>query len=127
MNPIAQTFLATEPSTGVEAVYLTAIDLYFQSKSSTYGVEVQVRETTNGVPNQNVLPFASKVLSSASVSTSSDASVATKFTFDTPVILRTNTQFAIVVVPVGGNPDYTVWTGALGPVSYTHLTLPTKA
>ena len=114
MNPIAQTFLATEPSTGVEAVYLTAIDLYFKSKSSTYGVEVQIRETTNGVPNQNVLPFASKVLEASSISISSNASTATKFTFDTPIILRTNTQFAIVVVPVGGNPDYTIWTGELG-------------
>ena len=114
MKPIAQTFLANEPSTGVEAVYLTGVDLFFQSASSTYGVELQVRETVNGVPTQNILPFASKIIPFSSVSTSPDASVATNFTFDTPVILTTNTQFALVIVPVGGNPDYTVWTAALG-------------
>lgn len=119
MKPIAQTFIATEPATGVEAVFLTAVDLYFQAKSSTYGVEVQIRETTNGVPNQNILPFASKILQSGSVNVSADASVSTTFTFDTPVILRSNQQFAIVIVPVGGNPDYTVWTAALGQADAT--------
>ena len=114
MKPIAQTFLANEPSTGVEAVYLTGVDLFFQSASSTYGVELQVRETVNGVPTQSILPFASKIIPFSSVSTSPDASVATNFTFDTPVILMTNTQYALVVVPVAGNPDYTIWTAALG-------------
>lgn len=34
MKPIAQTFIVTEPENGVSAVFLTAVDLYFQSKSS---------------------------------------------------------------------------------------------
>ena len=62
---------------------------------------------------------SSKVLPSSSVNTAPDASVATTFTFDTPVILRTNTQFALVIVPVGGNPDYTIWTGAIGQTDVT--------
>lgn len=114
MKPIAQTFIANEPSTDIEALFLTRVDLYFRSKSSTLGVEVQIRETVNGVPTQHMLPFASKILTSAEVSTSSDGSVPTTFTFNTPVVLRTNTQFAIVVIPIGGNPDYTIWTAALG-------------
>jgi hypothetical protein len=114
MKPIAQTFIANEPTTGVEAIFLTQIDLYFQSKSSVYGVEVQIRETLNGAPTVNRLPYASKILQSSSVSISSDGSVATSFVFDTPVVLRTNEQFAIVVVPVGGNPDYNIWTAELG-------------
>ena len=114
MKPIAQTFIINEPNTGVEAVFLTKLDLFFQTKSSTFGVEVQIRETDNGFPTRKVVPYGSIVLASSQVQTSSDASVATAFEFKTPVLLRTNEQYAIVVVPVGGNPDYNIWIGALG-------------
>jgi len=120
MKPIAQTFIIPEPDTGVEAVFLTSIDLFFQNKSSVYGVEIQIRETQNGYPTQSTLPYASKILESANVNISSDASLATKFTFDTPVLIRTNEQFAIMVVPVGGNPDYNIWTGVLGATDVTN-------
>lgn len=114
MKPIAQTFIVTEPENGVSAVFLTAVDLYFQSKSSEYGVQVQIRITQNGTPTTLQLPYASKNLESASVNVSQDASLATTFTFDTPVVLETNEQYAIVVIPNGGNPDYKIWTAALG-------------
>lgn len=114
MKPIAQTFIINEPSSGVDAVFLTKIDLFFQSKSSTFGVELQIRETDNGFPTNKVLPYASKVLSSSQVSISGTASVPTTFEFATPVMLRTNEQFALVVIPEGGNPDYNIWIGALG-------------
>jgi hypothetical protein len=114
MKPIAQTFIAIEPTSGVEAVFLTKIDLYFQTKSSAFGVEVQIRETDNGFPTNKVLPYASKILSSSQVSVSSDSSVATTFEFATPVMLRTNEQFAIVVIPEAGDPNYNIWVGALG-------------
>jgi len=110
MKPIAQTFIINQPETGVEAVFLTSVDLYFKEKSSTYGVELQIRETTNGYPNQNQLPYASKILSASSVNISENASSATKFTFDTPVLVRTNEQFALAVIPVGGSNNYTIWT-----------------
>ena len=114
MKPIAQTFIINEPNTGVEAVFLTKLDLFFQNKSSTFGVEVQIRETDNGFPTRKVVPYGSKILTAAEVSVSSDASAATTFEFKTPVLLRTNEQYAIVVVPVGGSPDYNIWIGALG-------------
>lgn len=114
MMPIAQTFLVTEPTTGVDAYFLTSIDLFFQSKSTQFGIEVQIRETDNGVPTSNTLPYASKILQPSSVNTSADGSVATNFQFDTPVVIQTNQQYAIVVVPVGGNPNYTIWTGVNG-------------
>lgn len=114
MKPIAQTFIVNEPTTGVEAVFLTKLDLFFSSKSSLTGVEVQIRETDNGFPTNKVLPYGSKVLSSAEVNTSADASIATTFEFATPVMLRTNEQFAIVVIPVGGAPEYQIWVAELG-------------
>ena len=114
MKPIAQTFIINEPDTGVEAVFLTKLDLFFRTKSSTFGVEVQIRETENGFPTRRVVPYGSKINEASQVLVSEDASRATVFEFKTPVLLRTNEQYAIVVVPVGGNPDYTIWIGALG-------------
>jgi hypothetical protein len=112
-KPIAQTFIINEPDRGVDVIFLTKVDLFFQSKSSTFGVELQIRETVNGYPSSKVVPYGSKTLYSSQVKTSSDASTPTTFTFDTPVVLRTNEQYALVIVPDGGNPDYNVWIGAL--------------
>lgn len=114
MKPIAQTFIINEPATGVEAVFLTKVDLFFQKKSSILGVEVQIRETENGFPTNRTVPYGSKLLQPSAVNTSSNASTATTFEFDTPVLLRTNEQYAIVVVPAGANPDYNIWIAALG-------------
>jgi hypothetical protein len=119
MKPIAQTFLVPEPANGVDAVFLTAVDLYFASADTSYGVELQIRTTLNGVPTFNRLPYASKILPASSVSTSSTASIATKFTFDTPVVLTTNQQYALVIIPVAGNPNYNVWTAAISGTDVT--------
>jgi len=114
MKPIAQTFIINEPSTGVEAVFLTKLDLYFQQKSTIFGVEVQIRETNNGVPTNIVVPYGSKTIESSAVTTSADASRATTFEFDTPIMLRTNEQYAIIVAPVANDSKYQIWVGALG-------------
>lgn len=112
MRPLAQVFLVTEPSPGVDAVFVTGVDLFFRSKPSlaTQGIEVQIRETLNGIPQARQLPYASKILPISSILTSTNASVSTRFTFDTPVMLRTNEAFAIAVIPVGGVSDYVIWT-----------------
>ena len=116
MKPIAQTFIINEPSSGVEAVFLTKIDLYFQAKSNTFGVEVQIRETNNGFPTNIVVPYGSKIIESSEVTTSTNASTATTFEFTTPVMLRTNEQYAIVVAPIANAYEYNIWVGALNGV-----------
>ena len=42
----------------------------------------------NGYPGQKIVPFSQKYLNPSAVSTSSDASTATTFTFDAPVYLQ---------------------------------------
>ena len=81
MNPIAQTFTMVEPQNGVDGVFLTGVDLYFQKVSTKLGVTVQIRDTVNGVPSVSTVPYASKTLQAASAYASSDASVPTNFTF----------------------------------------------
>jgi len=121
MKPIGQTFYVNEPATGVAGVYLTKVDVYFKTTSPTYGIELQIRTTINGVPTQERLPFASKILyptdiidSRKALLPSDDGSVASTFIFDTPQFLQAGNSYAIVLIPLGGNPDYQIWTGEIG-------------
>jgi len=115
MKPIAQTFYVNEPENGVAGVYLTSIDLFFKSKSLTFGVQVQIRTTDNGNPTTSILPFGDLTLPASSVNVSDDASVRTNFCFNSPVFLQTATSYAIVIIPSAGNPDYKIWTAELAP------------
>jgi hypothetical protein len=67
--------------------------VYFRSKHPTLGVELQIREVDSGFPAPKILPFATKTLTSAQVNTSTDASLATSFTFDSPVFLQAGLEF----------------------------------
>lgn len=141
-KPIAQTFYINEPINGTEGVFLTAVDIYFQSVSPTYGVELQVRTTDNGEPTPYRLPGASRVLqvddtyndlysdqstfwptdatsSTKIIRSSTDASVPTRFIFESPIPLQSQTSYALVIIPVSGNPEYTVWTGEIGKTDVT--------
>ena len=119
VDPIGQTFFVNEPAGGVDGVYITKLDLYFQKKSATLGVEVQIREVENGSPTPKILPFASKVLSSNDVSTSNDASAATTVVFDSPVFVKNNQEYFICVLPIASNPDYNIWIGEVGGTDIT--------
>jgi hypothetical protein len=128
MKPIGQTFFTNEPPapTGVQGVYITRIDVYFQKVSPTYGVEIQIRTTENGQPTANRLPFASKnvlvtdtIDGHAVIRASQDASIATPFIFDTPVFVQSGKSYAFVILPHGGNPDYNIWTAQIGQADVT--------
>jgi hypothetical protein len=111
MDPIAQTFNINEQN-GSDGVFLTKVDLFFKTKSSTLGVTVQIRETENGYPSSSIL--SQKVLKSSSVSVSNNGSSATTVTFDSPIYLKSGSDYSIVVRPDQDNPDYEIWTAATG-------------
>ena len=114
MTPISQIFTIVQPPGGVSTLFVTSIDLYFKTKSPTFGVEIQLRTVTNGSPDQAVLPYASVVLPAANVNVSTTSALLTNFVFNTPINLNTNQQYAISVLPVGGSPDYDIWTAVAG-------------
>ena len=114
MKPIAQTFLISEPDTAIDGIFLRKLNLYFRSKSSTLGVAVQIRTVDNGFPTSSVIASGHSYMPAEYVRTSTDASKATTFYFQSPPFLQTNLQYAIVVIPDGGNDEYTIWTGELG-------------
>ena len=90
VDPLAQTFTLTEDR------FITAVGLYFGRKSSTKTVTIQIRNVVNGYPGATVM--VSKTLLPAEVNASEDGSAETKVTFDEPVLLFADTEYAIVAV-----------------------------
>jgi hypothetical protein len=114
-DPLAQTFFVKENMTrDAEALYISGADLYFKRKSATNGVTIQLREVENGTPTYEVLPFASKHLRVDEVNVSDDASAATSVTFDAPIRLDAEKEYALVVWPDADDPDYLIFTSKVG-------------
>jgi len=107
-DPLAQTFLIDDKG----GVFLTSIDCFFGSKDDNIPVTLQIREVVNGYPGSVILPFAEKTLNPSSVNTSTDATTATTFTFDSPVYLQENTEYCFVLLANSNN--YTAYVGRLG-------------
>jgi len=117
-EPIAQGLTINTPS-GEAGIYATSLDLYFKQKSQIVqnGVTVYLCETNNGYPDgSKILPFSTVHLPYSSINVSADASVLTNFPFEAPVFLNNGTEYAFVVKPDAGDPDYFVYSAVLGDV-----------
>ncbi len=110
-DPIAQTFYVEGVPFGC---YVTNLDVYFRTKSSTAPITLQLREVVNGYPGNRVIPFGEVTLQPSAITTSEDATAATTFTFPSPVYLQNNTEYCFVLLPAGNNPDYNIWVSELG-------------
>ena len=108
-DPIAQTFMVETDMSSDTAVMASKIDLFFKQKSATLGITIQLRNSVNGYPGPDVIPFASVHLDSADVNVSDDGSLATTVTFDAPVALKAGQEYSIVTIPDQNNPDYLIW------------------
>jgi hypothetical protein len=92
-DPVAQSFYVDSPG----GVFLSSIDLYFQSKDPTVPVSVEIRTMENGTLTSTVVPNSVAVVQASDVKISSDSSVATKFTFPSLVYLNQDTYYAFVI------------------------------
>ena len=119
-DPLAQTFIIDPDASSDTNVYITKLDLYFAKKSRAgKGVGIQIREVQNGFPTGPALPFASVYLNASQVNAptttpASNALTATTITFEAPVALRTDIEYAIVIAPDGNDPDYLMWISRTG-------------
>lgn len=117
MDPLAQTFTVNGQRGGC---FIDSVDLYFQSKSSQYGVNMQIREVVNGVPGARIVPFGEKFLTSDEIYISEMAAGVptfhpTRFKFDSPVYLQNNRTYCIVPVPENNDAvDFNIWVSELG-------------
>ncbi len=91
-DPLAQTF--TVVSKG--GCFVTSVDLFF-SEQGTRPVIVEVRNTSNGVPSSKILPFSTVIKNPVDIKTSTNGSIATTFTFDSPLYLQDGETYALVV------------------------------
>ena len=113
IQPIAQTFSVTNTS----GIYITKAGLFFSAKAADddYPVQLHIRPTLNGVPDIDVILENSVVFKGASeVSVSADASLETTFTFEEPVFLEGNKDYAIVVQSNALADSYQLYTSKLG-------------
>ena len=107
-DPLAQTFMIDDAG----GVFLTSIDIFFSSKDANVPVTLQVRNTVNGYPGQSILPFSETTLNPDAVTTSTDGSAVTTFTFESPVYVQENTEYALVLM--ANTTDYNVYVARLG-------------
>ncbi len=108
-DPLAQSFSVNDSS----GVFLTSCDVYFSAvDSNNIPVIFEIRSMQTGLPTQVVLPFSQIYKDPDEITTSTDASVATRFTFKSPVYLQGNTEYAIVLR--SSSVKYKVWISRVG-------------
>lgn len=105
VEPLAESFYNTE------AGYLTKLDLYFKSKDAgTIPAFVQIRNVDNGYPGEEIL--ASKFIDPSEIITSTDGSIPTTVTFDTPVFVEAGKEYCFVI---GSDSDaYEIFVADMG-------------
>ena len=114
-DPLAQTFFVDD----ITGVYLSRIELFFQSKDTDHPVTVQIRETRLGTPTDMIVPFSTVVLEPNQVAVSEDGTTPTSFVFSSPVYLNPQTEYAIVVL--SDVTTYNVWISRFGETDVTTL------
>lgn len=103
-HPIAQSFFVDE----VSGIYVTKLELFFETKDASFPVSVQLRPMDNGFPSSTeIIPGSQVVVAGSSVNTSTDATSATAFIFTEPVYLKGLTDYAIIVT--ADSKDYTIY------------------
>lgn len=108
IDPLAQSFSCDDPT----GVYLTKVDVFFQSKDANIPVSCQLRTMELGTPTKVILPFSEVSLNPDSVNISSDGSIATSFVFESPVYIEYNLEYALVLL--SNSTSYRVWISRLG-------------
>ena len=120
-DPLAQTFYLQRSSVeGNRYVYLDSVELFFKSKSSERGVNIEIREVINGFPARQIVPFGHVHYDPNDenlqdiINTSDDGSAGTLFRFNNPVRLETEREYCVVVRPDANDPGYNLFTAKLG-------------
>lgn len=112
ISPLAQTFKVNEQYP--QGCFITSVDLFFAFKDANEvsPVEVQIVETLNGYPTENVVPSAKALVYPNDILVSANSTVPTKFKFESLVFLEANTEYAIKVM--SNSLKYKVWTAIMG-------------
>jgi len=116
-DPLSQSFTVDE--TGA---FLSSIDLYFAEKDPVQKVTLQIVEMELGTPTNRLLadyaeidldPSQLDANGDSIIKTSTDASLPTRFTFESPVYLEPDTEYAMVISSPG-TTKYKLWIARMG-------------
>lgn len=122
-DPLAQSFYVRENS----GIFLTSVEVYFETKDDELPVTLQVRPIISGIPSNIIVPFSEVNLTPDKINVSTDGSISTKFTFPSLVYLNgpqeqsaqrgligveQTSEYAIVLL--SNSPNYRVFISELG-------------
>ena len=108
-DPLAQSFFVNEET----GVFVTSCEVYFETvDDSGLPVQLDLRTMKLGTPTQEVLPFSQINLDPDQISTSTNGTVGTKFTFKSPVYLSPGTEYAICML--SASAKYRVFISRVG-------------
>ena len=93
-DPLAQSFFIKEEG----GVFLTSCEVFFERKDpNEIPVTIQIRTMKTGLPTTEVVPFSEVTIDPDDITTSTNGSVPTKFTFESPVYLEGGIEYAMVI------------------------------
>ena len=108
-DPLAQSFFL-EDSTGI---FATSCEVFFETvDDSNVPVQLDIRTVKLGTPTREVVPFSQVNLNPDQITTSTNGSIATKFTFKSPVYLSPATEYAICML--SASAKYRVFISRIG-------------
>ena len=109
-DPLAQSFIIGENPTGI---FIHSVDLYFSHVSEkNIPIKMYLVEMENGYPTQRRVPLSDVTKQPDEVATSSDATAATTFEFDSPIYLQYGMEYAIVTE--SNSSHYRQWLSEVG-------------
>jgi hypothetical protein len=105
-DPLAQSFVVDTNG----GAFVTSVELFFTTKdTNNIPVQIQIRKMDQGIPTQEVVPFADTTVLPSSVNIDGTSTV---FTFESPVYLQDGIEYCIVVL--ANSTDYNVKIAAIG-------------
>lgn len=93
-DPMVQSFYVLDEG----GVYLKSINLYFLTKDSKFPVSFQIREVIEDSVSNEYISNSNYILNPADINTSTDGSVPTTITFDSPVFLQEGKEYGIYMI-----------------------------
>ena len=109
-DPLAQSFIVDEEG----GVYLTGVDVFFRTKDANIPISIQIRTMENGYPTKDILPFSDTTIDPDTVDLSENASIPTRFTFRSPVYIKSNIEYCFVLL--SDSNEYNVWISRMGDI-----------
>lgn len=120
-SPMAQTFFIKRAMCGPsECIYLAEAHIHFKRKSATNGITLDIREVVNGYPTTEIVPGSRihKEPSEIRLPAANGWPQHTWFTWETPIRLDAEKEYALVLTADADDPDYLVFTALAGRTRY---------